>query len=300
MFDLARANLLLALIGASVVEIFEATSGFAARVERAAALDDVLARLDPPEMAIELGELAGQAEEPSAGSGDTPDPAQAVGPWRSLLEPAVDGGIPLTSAGWMKPDVVLDLARRTHLLGRWYGPCNREQNTQPLANLRAYTQSVGLLRKNKDRLLLTRSGQSALASPHRLARALADGLLAAKRPLPQRDATVFFLLGVAAGLSQEASIEFAERWMLELRWMTTTAGQDVPLSNSDISHLVKDARQMLNWADDEPMSFRDRVFGPSARHLARLALWPPLIPPVVARTRPHVPQRRSPGVRWDG
>ena len=271
-FSLERANLMLTLIGASAPEIFEAISGSAKHAERASALDDVLARLDPPEVAIELAELAARAREPE-NAGDS-DAAAAVQPWQHLLDRAADDGIPLTSAGWMKPDVVIDLATRTELVGKWFGPCNREQNTQPLASLRTYTQAAGLLRKYKDRLLLTRTGRSALTSPDRLGRAVAGGFLAAKRPLPQRHATVFFLLAVSAGLSGDLAVEFTGRWMLELRWMTTAAGHDVPLDDDDISLLVDDARDMLNWADGDPMSLRDRVFGPNARHLARLALWP--------------------------
>jgi hypothetical protein len=269
--DLDRVNVLLELIGATAVEIFEAFVGRAVTATRAPALDDILSRLNPPEVAIDLAGLAKDAATPAGGQVDS---ALAGQPWQALLDRAFDGGIPLTAAGWMKPDVVRDLSARTGLLDKWYGPSNREQNTAPLANLREFAQTAGLLRKYKDRLLLTKLGQAAVVSPDRLAQAVASGLLAAKLPLPQRHATVLYLLSVAAGLSRQDAGALTERWMLELRWMTTTAGHEVPLSIYDITSLVAEARHMLDWADREPMSRPDRDFGPNARYLARLALWP--------------------------
>lgn len=82
---------------------------------------------------------------------------ESVGPLEPLLdlaparvvELAGDDGIPLTAAGWMRPAYVERVYLDLGMEEGWIGKGNREEQTLPVAQLRALCQEVGLLRKHK-------------------------------------------------------------------------------------------------------------------------------------------------------
>ncbi len=94
-----------------------------------------------------------------------------------FLDRAADEGISLTAAGYMKPAEVEAAAAVVPAAGDWIGKRNREDHTIPVLEFRQSLQRLGLLRKYKGRLLLTRAGKVAQSDPGLLWRHLADHLL---------------------------------------------------------------------------------------------------------------------------
>ena len=62
------------------------------------------------------------------------------------------------AAGYLKPADVLAASDVVPAMGGWIGPRNREANCAPVLRFRESLQSVGLLRKHKGTLVLTRAG----------------------------------------------------------------------------------------------------------------------------------------------
>jgi hypothetical protein len=115
----------------------------------------------------------------------TPDPpisdneelADALGAFLWFLDQAGGDGIPLTAAGWMRPAVVEQAATRIPQMTGWIGKANREDLTQPVMHFRdLLIKQLGLLRKHKGRLLLTRAGAAARGRPDVLFRHLTERL----------------------------------------------------------------------------------------------------------------------------
>lgn len=76
-----------------------------------------------------------------------------------MLDRVGDDGIKLTAAGYLPPVHVEAAMSELGLDEEWIGKGNREDLTYPVLELRETTQSLGLLRKYRGRLLLTKQGQ---------------------------------------------------------------------------------------------------------------------------------------------
>ena len=85
-----------------------------------------------------------------------------------LLNLIGPGGVELTAAGYLKPALVEQLAHDTGISDTWIGKVNREDQTWPVADLRATAQSHNLIRKSRQRLMLTPAGRRARADPQLL------------------------------------------------------------------------------------------------------------------------------------
>lgn len=94
--------------------------------------------------------------------------ARMVRPWMHLMDLVGPDGLKLTQAGHLPPAVVTELASQLDQVEPWMGKANREEHTIPVADLRASATAMGLVRKNKGRLLLTRTGSSLVADADRL------------------------------------------------------------------------------------------------------------------------------------
>lgn len=92
-----------------------------------------------------------------------------------LLDLIGPDGVDLTAAGYLKPAFVNRLAHDTGISDTWIGKVNREDQTWPVADLRATARSLGLVRKSRQRLLLTRAGLRARAEPQLLHDLLTHG-----------------------------------------------------------------------------------------------------------------------------
>src|SRR5439155_26878905 len=98
-----------------------------------------------------------------------------------LLDRAAEGEIPLTPAGYLRPVDVAAAARVVPTMGGWIGKANREGETTPVLHFRQLLQSLGLLRKYKGALRLTRAGAAAQQAPEGLLNRVADALLPADK-----------------------------------------------------------------------------------------------------------------------
>lgn len=151
----------------------------------------------------------------------TPDPddlATALRAHRWFLDRAVDGGIPLTSAGYLKPADVEAAAAVVPTAQDWYGKLNREGNVRPLLDFRETMQTMGLLRKHKGFLVLTKAGAAAQQDLHRLWGHLA-GRLVPDRPGDFETAATLLVLAYAGGSSDGAvPVDEIAELLSELGW----------------------------------------------------------------------------------
>ena len=192
-------------------------------------------------------------------------------PWRLLLDEARENGIPLTSAGYLKPALVERLFTELGMDELWIGKGNREDLTYPVAVLRQSAQRMGLLRKSKGKLLLTRRGRAAGEGDEQLWDAVAAAL-----PLhedeAERDAGTLLLVHLAAGLpaGERTHIEIANT-MNELGWRTAPGNQ--PIDEYAAIHLTADTATLLEVAGAMTRRIRrDWEVTDMGRALARDAL----------------------------
>lgn len=231
-FSAAQATQAIELAGASVDEIWaganidEILALASATPAMHPALDDLLSRADPGtrgELARLLHWIAEDAAYLDEDHGPALDPhalARAVRPWRLLLEIAGTEGIPLTSAGWMKPSVVQEVYDELGMSQEWIGKGNREDQTLPVLQLRESAQQMGLLRKNKGRLLATPAARRIGADDEALWERLTAGTLPTRRGF-ELDASVLWLVAASAkGDPDGLSWEVLARWLTALGWRT--------------------------------------------------------------------------------
>lgn len=107
---------------------------------------------------------------------------ELTAPYRILLDILGDGA-PLTGAGYLKPALVEQIARRTGIADWWIGKANREDLTPPVANLRATAKALGLVAVRKGHLTPTKSARVLARDSQRLLHHIVDRL-----PLGRTDA----------------------------------------------------------------------------------------------------------------
>ena len=177
-----------------------------------------------PQIAARMSELANPRP--------TLDPEvrnAALAPHLWFLQRAEGDGIELTSAGYLKPTDVEAASAILPAMNSWQGQRNREINAFPLLRFRESLQHLGLLRKRKNRLLLTKAGTESLADPARLWSHLADRIRANKPGSFEHDATLLILLFAATesgGLLHLTPIAQAlgdHGWRTESQTLPTTA-----------------------------------------------------------------------------
>jgi hypothetical protein len=137
--------------------------------------------------------------------------ARMVDPLRVVLD-VVGDGVKLTAAGYLPPAVVRTIFDQLDLAEEWVGKGNREDLTTPVLELREAAQRLGLLRKNKGRLVPTARGRTLGDDP--------VGLwwhLAGRLPIGGRDvndaswqAGVLLLALMASGSTRQADMVIAQ------------------------------------------------------------------------------------------
>ncbi len=188
-------------------------------------------------------------------------------PWRLLLEIAGTEGIPLTSAGWMKPSVVQEVYDELGISQEWIGKGNREDQTLPVLQLRESAQQMGLLRKSKGRLLATPAARRIGADDEALWESLTTGVLPTRRGF-ELDASVLWLVAVSAeGDRDDISWEQLARWLTALGWRTPD-GHDIPAMY--LSEATRAVRATLSRV--APRKRRGRVDSEVTQAFARSAL----------------------------
>jgi hypothetical protein len=180
------------------------------------------ALLVPPELAMLLAELFATdgGDEFAASVADlghgvevpVDDREAALAPLLWMLQRAADGGIPLTAAGWLTPEIVVHLAGIVPGVGDWFGKNNREQSTVPVADFRAMTMDLKLLRKFKNKLVLTAAGKRAVAGPDELWSELVAAVPVGRNGSFERIAGWLLLCRVAGAHGSVASAMTALGW----------------------------------------------------------------------------------------
>lgn len=184
-----------------------------------------------------------------------------------FLDRAKDGCIELTSAGYLKPVDVEAASLVVPAMGDWIGKNNRESLAAPLLDFRQSLQSIGLLRRYKGSLLLTRAGASAQRDPRRLWDLLA-GKLVPEGDGFEADATLLLLAYAASSAGAEIPLKPITEALAHLGWQHRD-GQ--PLRDYELYRLAA-FDTLMNVADKQANLGGPRQVSSAAAALARAAL----------------------------
>ncbi|MEZ0339887.1 plasmid pRiA4b ORF-3 family protein [Mycobacterium sp. pV006] len=234
-----------------------------------ARLIDLVYRLTYSPLGDELSQtalsLASESEPP-----DTATMASNLRAFQWYLDRAADGGIALTSAGYLKPADVEEAAKVVPTMRDWlsYGKNNREASSLPLLEFRQQLQSLGLLRKSKGTLLLTKAGQAARRDITVLWRHLASRLVPQSGDDFNVQAILLTLAYAAANPNANLPWDKVTGLLYELGWRHPD-GRSV--AAAELRHLP--LFTILVNVTDQPVTWRRRdVVSPVAAALARAAL----------------------------
>jgi hypothetical protein len=141
---------------------------------------------------------------------DADTAAQMVSPYGWLLDRVGANGIKLTGAGYLPP-VHVEAAMADLGLGEeWIGKGNREIQTMPVLHLRESAQAMGLLRKHRGTLVLTKRGRDVRDDPLALWWHLAERMPPASRDACETQAGLILLATLAAGSTDNPNGTVAE------------------------------------------------------------------------------------------
>ncbi len=194
--------------------------------------------------------------------------AASLRAYRWFLDRAKGSGIPLTSAGYLKPDDVAAASKVVPAMGDWIGANNREVHAGPLLCFRRTLQATGLLRKHKGTLVLTRAGAEAQRDPSKLWNHLASRLLPTDDDTFEAHATLLLLF--YAGTSSNSGLALAQvaAALTELGWRHRDGRILEGYELYDFPTI-----DVLRNISDQPASRRDRLrITSAAATLARAAL----------------------------
>jgi hypothetical protein len=154
----------------------------------------------------------------------------SLAPFIWFLDRAAEGGIPLTASGYLTPADVTAAAEVLPTMHGWIGKANREIDTSPVLHFRKALQGLGLLRKHKSSLLLTRAGHDSRADWRLLWNQLADRLIPNTDGF-DTDATLLLLLYTTTSPDHEIALDTIAAALTHLGWQghdgTPIAGYDL-------------------------------------------------------------------------
>ena len=199
--------------------------------------------------------------------------AAALQPHLWFLDQVGADGLPLTSAGYLKPDAVRALAAVIPAMSDWIGTANRESQTYPVLWFRESVQKLGLVRKYRGRLLLTKAGASLRGNPDELWRYIASRLPIGKAGSFDVPAGLLALAFVASDQANHPPLGHIAQALNELRWRHS----DGSLVTADDAHwATQDTINVLQNITTGPRPSRwseRQQFGAVAAELARNALF---------------------------
>lgn len=200
------------------------------------------------------------------GPPDAKELADSFRAFRWFLDRAAEAGIPLTAAGYLRPADVAAVARVLPTMGGWIGKANRESETTPVLRFRKVLQSLGLVRKHKGVLRLTRAGASAQQAPEELWNHLADRLVPAADGF-DTDAALLLLAYAVTSAESEIPLDDVAAALTTVGWRAD--GQ--PIERRDLYGIP--ALEVLRNVTAEPTTWADRWrISKAAARLARAAL----------------------------
>jgi hypothetical protein len=175
-----------------------------------------------------------------------------------FLDRGAEGGIPLTASGYLKPADVMAAAEVLPTMHGWIGRANRESDTTPVLHFRKALQALGLLRKDKGSLVLTRAGRDSHAAWQTLWNHLADRLVPNTDGF-DTDATLLLLLYAATSPGSELPLDTIAAALTHLGWQsndgTPIVGYDLyrlraldVLRNVSTAHVSRSGRWRIGDA----------------------------------------------------
>jgi hypothetical protein len=203
---------------------------------------------------------------------DDDELARSLGAYLWFLDAAAADGIPLTAAGWMRPAVVEQAAGQIPQMAGWIGKANREDLSHPVMYFReSLVRQLGLLRKYKGALRLTKAGATVLGKPA----ALFDHLAA--RLAPATGAGVFaaeaHLLVLAHAATSPGTNLPLDRIAANLGYLGYKNSDGSPVQGYQLRHYDNAALTVLAGVDQPPAGRRERErISPVAATLAQAAL----------------------------
>ena len=189
-------------------------------------------------------------------------------PFQWFLDRAAQGGITLTGAGYLKPTDVEAASEVIPAMADSIGKNNRETHCGPLLHFRLSLQSVGLLRKSKGALLLTRVGAAAQQYAGVLWKHLASRLVPRKGDQYTAEATLLLLLYFATSADRDLPYDEVAALLSELGWRFSDGR---PVAGYSLYRLP--VREILLNTTDRPIVRKEyRRVSPAAAALAHAAL----------------------------
>lgn len=196
----------------------------------------------------------------------------ALGAYLWFLDRAGGEGIELTSAGYLKPADVEVASRLLPAMGDWIGKNNREVHAAPLLDFRQGLQAMGLLRKYKGRLLLTRAGAKMRRDPSALWKFLASRLIPVGASAFSQEASLLMLAYAATSADGTVPLDTIAEALGHLDWRRSDQRS---LEPNDLYHFEHNPFDLLINVSDKPATFEDRRLSSVAVALARAALMVP-------------------------
>lgn len=176
------------------------------------------------------------------------DRRTALAPMLWFLGRVGRDGLPLTDAGWLKPVDVLAAADVVPGGPRWIGTKNREIDTVPVRVFRRMLHDVGLVRKYKGHLRLTRAGAAAYDDPDRLWAHLTRALPTGAARSVDRLAELLALAHFATSADELPRGPIAAA-LMDFGWQRHDGG---PIEGWQVLDLVQTVRDTLLAVDPQP------------------------------------------------
>lgn len=194
----------------------------------------------------------------------------ALSPVVAFLDQASGDGIRLTAAGYVPPAVVEAL--RPHVPGMrdWIGVSNVEIDARPVLHLRQTLQKVGLLRKFRGRLVLSRAAATARGDLDALWSLLAVRLVPGGPREFDHDATLLALLHLAQGPG-DLPYDRVARDLTRLGYAAGHGSRRTPVDGRHVRE-VPGLEVLLALDEESPHRHRWAWCGPVGAALARAAL----------------------------
>lgn len=185
-----------------------------------------------------------------------------------FLDRAGGDGIALTSGGYLPPADVLAAAPLVPTVASWLGigKDNRESQLFPLLEFRQSLQKVGLLRKMKGRLLLTRAGRQARGDITALRRQLVERLARIDDDPWTAQSTLLVLLYAATSADAAIPLDDVAAGLRAFGWKDARGpvqgyhlhGVEAlgilrnvsaePVDRDDRDHISREAAVLARWA----------------------------------------------------
>jgi Plasmid pRiA4b ORF-3-like protein len=198
--------------------------------------------------------------------------AVALRPFLWLLDRLAGDGLPLTSAGYLKPDDVMALAAMIPAMADWIGTANRESHTYPVLSFRESVQKLGLVRKYRGRLRLTNAGGAARGNPEALWRFIAGRLPLGKGGSIDLPAGLLALPFAASNPTHNPPLGDIAEALNDLGWRHSDRS---PVNTNDVRWAIEETFCVLDNITTGPRSRRwseRHKLSAAAAELARDAL----------------------------